>query len=507
MYLEFGPPGHTHNGTDAVHRIHNRVAGDETTLTLGHFKCNWPCCWRKDFTLPTAVINDAHLDFVSYYAKHIDRVAGFTNTTVDPKSVKAFKFQWSRRETRVEMLWKENADDTDRWLGATSKPETPGFFMLKTIPVGRPRVAKTKLKLMPQKYIEQMCSKVMLRQFKAHVTERQAEDSIKWLRKCAEECKIPYDLVNEAGDDVPKSDWGPAAKVGVDGLQGDFFVMQDNLNVSTPREFWKLPDDIQKMVDGEILDALAARRQQEGLPNMRYERDRPRANASVAVGANVASSKKRKSPSVAASQQRDEDDAEEKEEDSEEKEKDLDGSKAPPDVFFSQCKIGAIAVVWQHFDDTHGGHGVDLYSVKERVVAKDSGEENYFIAANKFAPVNKKIYVTDPRVLRGSWWKKPAIGADKDTKIQGWQVLCYLKKLNKSGKNFVISPVDQERILQAGKDENLVLFEPATAQREATRTFQRSDSDESMEGSSADELEDDADELEELELLPEGEEE
>ena len=80
-------------------------------------------------------------------------------------------------------------------------------------------------------------------------------------------------------------------------------------------------------------------------------------------------------------------------------------------------------------------------------------------------------------------------------------------QLNKSGKNFFISPVDQERILQAGKDENLVLFEPATAQREAIHTFQRSDSDQSMEGSSADELEDDADELEEQELLPEGEEE
>ena len=208
------------------------------------------------------------------------------------------------------------------------------------------------------------------------MTERQAEDSIKWLRKCAEECKIPYDLVNEVGDEVPKSDWGPAAKVGVDGLQGDFFVMQDNLNVSTPREFWKLPDDIQKMVDGEILDALAARRQKEGLPNMRYERDRPRANASVAIGANVISSKKRKSSPVEAVQQRDEDDAEEKEEDSEEKEEDLGVSKVVPDVFFSQCKIGAIAVVWQHFDDTHGGHGVDLYSVKERVVAKKSGEEN-----------------------------------------------------------------------------------------------------------------------------------
>ena len=68
--------------------------------------------------------------------------------------------------------------------------------------------------------------------------------------------------------------------------------------------------------------------------------------------------------------------------------------------------------------------------------------------------------------------------------------MCYLKKLNRKGKNFVTSPADQERILQAGKDKNLVLFEPATAQREAIHTFQRSDSDQSVEGSSADELED-----------------
>ena len=124
-------------------------------------------------------------------------------------------------------------------------------------------------------------------------------------------------------------------------------------------------------------------------------------------------------------------------------------------------------------------------------------EENYFIASNKFAPVNKKMYVTDPRVLRGSWWKKPAIGADKDNKIKGWQVLCYLK-LNKSEKNFVISPVDQERILQAEKDENLVLFEPATALREKIYVFQQSDSDVDI---------DSAADLEELDLMSAGEEE
>ena len=264
VYLELRPPGHTHNGTDAVHRIHNRVAGDYTTLTLGHFVRSWKDCLRKDWSMPTAVINDAHLDFVTYYQKHIERVAGFTKTTTDPKSFKAFKFQWSRKVNQVEMLWKENADDTDHWLGADGKLESPGLFVLKTIPVGRPLVSKHKQKLMPQKYIEEMCSNVMLKQFKAHVTERQAEDSMKWLRKCAEECKIPYDLVNENdkdndGNAISKSEWGPAVKVGVESLQGNFFVMQDNDN-NNAQEFWKLPDDIQRMVDGDILNALARSR-------------------------------------------------------------------------------------------------------------------------------------------------------------------------------------------------------------------------------------------------------
>ena len=36
IILEYGPPGHTHNGRDAVHYIHNRIAGMYYSFTLVH---------------------------------------------------------------------------------------------------------------------------------------------------------------------------------------------------------------------------------------------------------------------------------------------------------------------------------------------------------------------------------------------------------------------------------------------------------------------------------------
>ena len=97
IYMEFGPPGHTHNGTDAVHRIHNRVAGNFTSLTLGDFQRCWKHSWRKSYTMPDAVLNDAHLDWVSRYQGSQNRIAGFTTTTHDHRSVSAFLIHNSPR--------------------------------------------------------------------------------------------------------------------------------------------------------------------------------------------------------------------------------------------------------------------------------------------------------------------------------------------------------------------------------------------------------------------------
>lgn len=378
------------------------------------------------------------------------------------------------------MLWKECADDTDRWLGADHKVESPGFFMLKTIPVGRPLVSPPELKLMRQKFINEMTSAAMLKQFKAHVTEKQAVDSIKWLRKCATTCKIPYDLVPvQQGDGdvdgILRSSWGPAVKVGVPGLQGDFFLMEDQQG-NDAHEFWKLPVDIQSMVDGEILLALEARRQLEGLPFLRYER--PAADALI----NRERPKKKpkavsKARTVNASTVSGDDEEENKEEEKkdeveeEEEEEELEQGSAKDNDYgekFELCKVGHIACVLTDFEDTAGGTGLEFYQVEyvhESVAGDD--EEDYFTATTRYRPATNGMLVTDPACLKNKWSKIAKRKTTPVSTIQGWQVLCYFKQFNKAGKDFKISPNDCDRILAKGKEHKLVLFESASSRDHA----------------------------------------
>ena len=221
-----------------------------------------------------------------------------------------------------------------------------------------------------------------------------------------------------------------------------------------------------------------------GLPNIRYER------LGANVSANATASKKRKRQAASAdSQEGQQVEVEEKEEEQEENEV----GEIPAHRYgalFSECKVGSIAVVAQNFDDTIGGRGVDLFSVKQRVeAAVGSVEEDYFIAGNKFSPTDKRMYVTDPRVLDGTWWKKPAVGTDKNVQVKGWQVLCYLKKLNKKEANFIISPARQDP-----------LFEVQTRERQAITSFVES-------ASESDERNDDVFEQDEDEVMEPCEEE
>jgi hypothetical protein len=59
--IEFGLPGHTHNGNDGVHGIHNHVAGNFDSFTLGEFQRSWKNAWRKANTIPTAVVLDCQV--------------------------------------------------------------------------------------------------------------------------------------------------------------------------------------------------------------------------------------------------------------------------------------------------------------------------------------------------------------------------------------------------------------------------------------------------------------
>jgi hypothetical protein len=103
IILEFGPPGHTHNGRDAVHHIHNRIAGNFFSFTLGEFKAKWIHAWRKKDTMPAAVICDVQYDLAQRY-DGFPTLSGHTNTKFDNKAVYAFKVQRALEKNKHENL-------------------------------------------------------------------------------------------------------------------------------------------------------------------------------------------------------------------------------------------------------------------------------------------------------------------------------------------------------------------------------------------------------------------
>jgi hypothetical protein len=58
----YGPPGHTHNGGDQQHQIHNEVLGNFTPPTFVHFLARFPQAWRQEHSRPTPCILDVQYD-------------------------------------------------------------------------------------------------------------------------------------------------------------------------------------------------------------------------------------------------------------------------------------------------------------------------------------------------------------------------------------------------------------------------------------------------------------
>ena len=71
IYLYYGPVGHTHNGNDAVHYIHNQIAGNQISVTLAEFFVNFGYAWITDRTRPQPVILDVVYDWEDHYREFI----------------------------------------------------------------------------------------------------------------------------------------------------------------------------------------------------------------------------------------------------------------------------------------------------------------------------------------------------------------------------------------------------------------------------------------------------
>ena len=135
--MYFGPVGHTHNGCDAVHYVHNQIAGNNTCLTLADLWATFPSAWHDEHKRPQPVVLDQLYDWVSHYSQCSRPVSFFTRTPTQQSYVRAFKF--AKRNGRVEMRIK--GDPTHPiWCGDKGIETADGLYVLNNVPLRVPEV-------------------------------------------------------------------------------------------------------------------------------------------------------------------------------------------------------------------------------------------------------------------------------------------------------------------------------------------------------------------------------
>ena len=95
--------GHTHNGVDACHTIHNADVGKVMSGDIGHFVHNYDVAYTKNIANASILTNV--YDFKTYYAKHMRKLAGFTKTEHDQAIVRGWKIMRNAKNA-VEIRWK-----------------------------------------------------------------------------------------------------------------------------------------------------------------------------------------------------------------------------------------------------------------------------------------------------------------------------------------------------------------------------------------------------------------
>lgn len=241
----FGPVGHTHNGGDQQHQIHNEVCGNLTSPTLAHFVAQFPQAWREPSTRPTASILDVQYDWVKYFAPVMDSLAGFTKTAGDPASVRGFRIA-KGASGLVEVRYKKDPC-AEHWLGVDGTPASAGFVVLTGRPQGIPAVVAPLKNVMEEKYYKQLTGAAM----QSHLEAEGAPGAMAWLEEAALHGVIP--VSRELEEETPPGEWGPLVELECDGVRAEVRVIRAR-EASTKAEFWKIPE---VLVEAVAADAEA----------------------------------------------------------------------------------------------------------------------------------------------------------------------------------------------------------------------------------------------------------
>ena len=261
ILLLYGPPGHTHNGGDAQHNIHNNICGNFTSPTLAHFLARYPQSWRFEARRPDPCILDVQYDFVEFYAKYTNKIAGFTKTESDPGMVRGFQIMRGANGI-INVKYKPKAESGD-WLGANGRAGSEGFTVLKGRPVGMPGVVPPSRHVMEKKYYNQLMGSRMEQCLKdAGEPEARA-----WLKKAAKHGVIPHTRIQGRGERTP-GNIGSLVKLTCGDVNAEAQIIEDADDDQDT--FWALPEAVQSQLDARKL--LNASTNQSKGPAVGYQK-------------------------------------------------------------------------------------------------------------------------------------------------------------------------------------------------------------------------------------------
>jgi hypothetical protein len=430
--LEFGPVGHTHNKNDAVHFIHNQVAGNQNSFTLGEFQTHWSSCWRNENNIPVAVVAEVQYNFKKRYQQDSDnvRLAGFTNTSQDNVSVSAFKFGWSdHKESVVDVKWKKSASDQN-WRGEDQKELSAGFVLMPFPPTDKPDLIEPLRQAIPKKYIGDLLGTKMQSVVKAHVPADEVNGVMDWLKYCATEGKMPYELVEDevASEQDRRAVWGPKIKIGVGSKKGDFFLLTQDDELKTPQDFWALPATTSEQLSSEQRSAQMVQDEIMNLPDVRYQGVPrrsvvPRSNTNeprhLGVHNQIENNIDVNDVQLLVSQP-------------------AEPSEAVPQrplfgADWTKCAVGHFAVVDVVFKDKRG---IEVVKITE-IVSVDQQEEFAEFKGTQYVLNSSTLDQANRGCLKGNWYNpvnRSADTADSDRIFKSWWVLAYTDKLTQAGK-------------------------------------------------------------------------
>ena len=252
--LLFGPVGHTHNGNDAVHYIHNQIAGNYCSITPAELFQNYKHAWHKERSRPQPIIMESQFAWTERYRPKASPVVGFTNTPDSPNYVRAFWFSLvagsggeNNDIRQVEMKIK-GSPSAPTWYGVDSVPNAPGFQVLTGLPDGFPLPKKPLGYQIPKEFLTRLKGKKVEAYCKSEGRAAMFPNFV----QMAETLTVPSlgPITPSQWEALPEfrrwsmSGYGSVELIGVRGCV-TYFVpfIRDRPTHQTEQSFWALPGD------------------------------------------------------------------------------------------------------------------------------------------------------------------------------------------------------------------------------------------------------------------------